>query len=235
MNGSTRHRQAELMDQPDLAEAEHLRALAGLRRINSISRSSRLLWPDVRRLAERVRERPLRILDVACGGGDVTVGLAQLGRRQGIELAVTGCDISPVAIGQARRVAAESGLTNVEFRQQDVLREPLPDGFDVVTCSLFLHHLAHDEAVELLRRMAAAARRLVLVNDLRRSRLGYWTAWGVCRLLTRSPVVRFDGPVSVAAAFTMPEALELAGRAGLSGASISSRWPFRFVLAWSRD
>lgn len=235
MDGSTRQRQAELMDQPDLAEGEHLRALAGLRRINSISRSSRLLWPDVRRLAERVHERPLRILDVACGGGDVTVGLAQLGQRHGIELAVTGCDISPVAIGQARRVAVESGLTNVEFRQQDVLREPLPDGFDIVTCSLFLHHLAHDEAVELLRRMAAAARRLVLVNDLRRSRLGYWTAWCACRLLTRSPVVRFDGPVSVAAAFTMPEALELAGRAGLNGATISSRWPFRFVLSWSRD
>lgn len=230
----TRQRQAELMDQPGLAETEHLRALAGLRRINTISRSSRLLWPALARLAERTTARPLRLLDLACGGGDVTVGLASLARTHRVELSVTGCDKSPVAIAQARRVAEESELPHVEFEQRDVLREPLSGDFDVVTCSLFLHHLERDDAIRLLQRMSQAARRLVLVNDLRRSRLGYWTAWCACRFLTQSRVVRFDGPVSVAAAFTMTEALELAREAGLVGATISPRWPFRFLLTWSR-
>jgi hypothetical protein len=52
--------------------------------------------------------------------------------------------------------------------------------------------------------------------------------------LSRSPVVRHDGPVSVAAAFSLAEARMLAQRAGLYGASLVRRWPCRFLLSWSR-
>ncbi len=40
-------------------------------------------------------------------------------------------------------------------------------------------------------------------------------AWIGCHLLSRSPIVRHDGPVSVAGAYTIPEVRELAERAGL--------------------
>jgi hypothetical protein len=75
-------------------------------------------------------------------------------------------------------------------------------GFDVVTCSLFLHHLTSDQATNLLMRMAAAGR-LLLANDLRRCVSGYLMAQLACRCLTRSPIVRYDGPQSVANAFTI--------------------------------
>ena len=114
------------------------------------------------------------------------------------------------------------------------IRDPLPGGFDVVTCSLFLHHLSEDDAVTVLRRMRDAAGRLVLVNDLARSRFNYLAVWLACRLTTRSRVVRFDGPASVRSAFTPAEARALAERAGLSGATVSRRFPCRFLLSWSR-
>jgi hypothetical protein len=123
----------------------------------------------------------------------------------------------------------------VRFFRLDALGDPLPADFDVLSCSLFLHHLAEDDAVGLLRRMAQAARRMVLVNDLIRSPLGYVLAWCGCRLLSRSPVVHFDGPASVAAAFTLGEARALADRAGLAGAVLTRHWPERFLLTWSRD
>jgi hypothetical protein len=70
------------------------------------------------------------------------------------------------------------------------------------------------------------------MDDLNRSRLGYALAhWG-CRLLTRSPVVRYDGPASVRSALTPKEALALARRAGLHQATIHPRWPERYTLAW---
>src|SRR5439155_9017041 len=97
-------------------------------------------------------------------------------------------------------------------------------GYDVVMCSLFLHHLSDEQAPVLLRAMADAAGSLVLINDLRRSRLGYTLAWLGCRLLTRSPIVHVDGPRSVAAAFSPEEALRIAERAGLHGATISRHW-----------
>jgi hypothetical protein len=80
--------------------------------------------------------------------------------------------------------------------------------------------------------MAAAARRLVLINDLRRSAGGWLLAYVGTRLLSASPVVHTDGPRSVAAAFTPVELRQLAERAGLAGATVVRRWPFRLLLTW---
>jgi hypothetical protein len=89
--------------------------------------------------------------------------------------------------------------------------------------------------VLLLQRLAAAARRLVLVSDLRRTRLGYWMAHVVGRVLTRSPVVRIDGPLSVAAAWSLPEVDRLAQQAGWQGYHLRRVWPERFLLSWVRS
>ena len=90
------------------------------------------------------------------------------------------------------------------------------------------------QAVELLRRLAVAARRLVLINDLARGFVGYTLAWFGTRVLSRSPVVHTDGPLSVRAAFTPNEAVALAWQAGMTGATVERRWPCRFLLAWMR-
>jgi hypothetical protein len=75
---------------------------------------------------------------------------------------------------------------------------------------------------------------MVLVNDLVRSRIGYILAFAGSRVLSRSPIVHFDGPCSVAAAFTRDEARQMAQRAGLEGARVDWRWPWRFLLQWQR-
>ena len=82
--------------------------------------------------------------------------------------------------------------------------------------------------------MGQAAKQLLLVNDLVRSRLGYLLAFAGTRLLSRSQMVHVDGPLSVRGAFKPAEALALALKAGLAGATVSWRWPFRYLLTWSR-
>jgi hypothetical protein len=138
-----------------------------------------------------------------------------------------------VAIACAARAANAAGVA-VRFFPLDALSEPLPEGFDIVTCSLFLHHLAEDDAVGLLEKMAGAARSTIVINDLLRSRIGYAVAWTGCRLLSRSPIVHHDGPASVRAAFSLAEARRLAERAGLVDVRLERRWPWRFLLSWSR-
>lgn len=224
-----RERIAERMDDPGLDPGEHCRALAGLARLNRVGDSAGVLWPPVRDLARARPGVPLRVLDVATGSGDVPRALAARAASAGLtNLSFAGCDLSPTAVGTAARAAP--GLT---FFTHDALRDPLPAGYDVLTCSLFLHHLSDGDAVALLDRLRAAAGRLVLVNDLDRSRFSYLAVWLACRLLSRSSVVRFDGPASVRSAFTPAEALALAGRAGLGGATVRRRFPCRFLLRWS--
>jgi SAM-dependent methyltransferase len=230
---STRCRQPELMDQPGLDAAQHAHALDGLARINRLSRSDAILWPAIEHLARSAGGSPIRVLDVASGGGDVPIALAKRALRSGLNVRVEGCDVSLEAVRYARRQAEQSGLS-LRFFNLDVLNEPIPLGYDVVTCSLFLHHLTEADACSFLRKAAGATGRLILVNDLVRGPIGYLLAWSACRLLSRSPVVRYDGPVSVAGAFSLAEVRELAKSAGLEGVSLTRRWPRRFLLSWSR-
>jgi 2-polyprenyl-3-methyl-5-hydroxy-6-metoxy-1,4-benzoquinol methylase len=234
LSPAARRRLPELMDAPDLDAGRHRNALRALQRGSLVSRTAATLWPAIRNVADRTPDRAIRILDLACGGGHLAVSLARRCGLQGVRAEVCGLDISAVALDYARAAAAAAGVSEVRFERLDVVGDPLPEGFDVVVCSLFLHHLADQEAEEVLRRMKRAARCLVMVSDLRRTDLGYLLAWVGCRLLSRSRVFHVDGPRSVEAAFSTGEARQLAERAGLTGAIVSEQWPQRWVICWRR-
>lgn len=224
----------ELMDDPGLPPAVHRSALAGLARINLLSAVAASFHTPLRQLCRRLRGRQVRVLDVATGGGDVPLRLARWAHRRRLPLAIAGCDVSPRAVAWAA-AQAESLCVPVHFFPHDVSGDGVPAGYDAVISSLFLHHLPTPQATRVLAAMGAAASHLVAVNDLLRSPLAYALAWAGTRALAASPVVRTDGPLSVRAAFTLGEARGLAADAGLDGAVVRWRWPFRFLLTWRRQ
>lgn len=226
-----RDRQPELMDDPGLEPDRHVRALRALRRINRVSFAAARVWAEVRRIHAQIG-RPVRVLDIACGGGDVLVDVARRARRAGVSVELHGCDVSPVALAEARGLGVQEGALDVF--ELDVTRNDLPRGYDLLTTSLFLHHLSRDGAIDLLRGMAAATRNALLVQDLRRTRLGYALAWMGLHALTDSDVARVDGLRSVRGAFTLDEVRAMCGEAGLTGADIGVGWPQRFTIRWSR-
>ncbi len=237
IHSDSRNLQSELMDDPSLDDAVHRRALLALRRINWWSRSDATVWKAIESLApDPAGGRPLTILDIASGGGDLAIRLAKMAERERRDVWIDGCDISPTAIAFASEQAAAANLNNVRFHLCNALDEPFPQSkYDVIMCSLFLHHLTQNDAVRLLQRMRESAARLVLIDDLRRTTGGYWLAWLGCRILTSCYVVHIDGPMSVEGAFTTDEARVLAETAGLKGASIRTHWPQRFLLTWRPD
>ena len=223
----------EWMDQPGLDVGFHRTALRALGRINALTSLHRSFWPAIRQLAARQPSREIRVLDVACGGGDLAVRLAKCARRANLQVKVDGCDISPTAVSLAQERAKTSGV-DCRFFEFDVLRHTWPTDYDLIGNSLFLHHLTNDDAVRVLNNMATAARQTVIVNDLIRGCYGYLMARYAVRLVTFSPVVHSDGPDSVAGAFTTDEMREMAHRAGLQGATISRSWPARMQLEWNK-
>jgi 2-polyprenyl-3-methyl-5-hydroxy-6-metoxy-1,4-benzoquinol methylase len=238
-------RRAELMDDPALPAGEHLAALDALATINAVSLTGRQLASAVARLVGSgpPGDRPLEIVDVACGGGDITIALAHLlGRRlsrpdsksSARRVRVLGIDLSERAIERARAAAARrppGGGASVEFASRDVLAEGLPP-CDIAVSSLFLHHLDDPAAATVLRSMATAARLGGVVSDLVRSRTGLVLAILGTTFLARSRVARVDGPLSVRAARTPAEYRALADRAGLAQAVIHRTWPERVLVEW---
>ncbi|MCC9603706.1 methyltransferase domain-containing protein [Stieleria sp. JC731] len=220
------------MDDPQLDPKLHDAALAGLRRINRFSGTASVLWTELKRLHSAIGHEPLRILDIACGSGDNVIAIGRKAARHGISLCIDGCDISEQALQNARELAVRNGKQPHRFIQCDAIGQGVPEGYHIVMCSLFLHHLSDSDATALISSMASSAINGLLIDDLRRTGLGYALAWAGCRLLSRSPIVHFDGPQSVRAAFSESEVLRLVSQLQLRDCIVKHHWPQRFTLSW---
>ncbi len=232
----TRKRVAELMDDPTLDYASHVEALRGLERLNFVSTSAASLWAQIKPLTQHQQQKqsqPLRILDIATGGGDIPVALIKAAAADGVQIEIVGSDLSQSSIKYASQQALDKRVS-VEFIQLDALHDDLPQNFDVVMTNLFTHHLDPPDVVKLLSKMAGAAKQMVLVNDLVRSEISYALVWLGTRLLSRSPIVQYDGPVSVQGSFTSSEFLQMSREAGLEGCKIKPCPPCRQILIWQR-
>lgn len=171
-------------------------------------------------LTEMPRGATVSVLDVATGSGDIPRALVRWGRRHGYDLRVVATDIADDVLAVARRETADEPCIVVETC--DVRALPYRDrAFDVVTCSLALHHLAQADAVRALAEMGRVARAGVIVNDLVRSWPGYVGAWlvGVCTTTNR--LTRHDAPLSVLRAWTPDELRAMAAEAGLESVTVT--------------
>lgn len=105
-----------------------------------------------------------RVLDVGCGTG--TLALAAK-RRVGALGTSHGVDAGPEMVARAKGKAAAERLA-VTFEVARAQSLPFPDGaFDVVLCSLVMHHLpevGRNEAVAEMRRVLRSGGRLLVVD-----------------------------------------------------------------------
>jgi ubiquinone/menaquinone biosynthesis C-methylase UbiE len=82
------------------------------------------------------------VLDVACGPGLITCAIAQIARY------VTGIDITPTMIDQAKSRQRDKGLTNLDWHIGDALPLPFPDAsFSAVITRYSFHHFPDPRAV----------------------------------------------------------------------------------------
>ncbi len=222
-----RCRVPELMDQPLLDEHQHTHALDALNRINRLLGTDRVLYA---RLREVNGGSPSSVLDLGSGGGGFLTYVASR-NADDIEQMLLGLDKSAFAIRQAE----SRGPSNIRWLCADVLQIPLArNSVDWVTSSLFMHHFNEEIVVDILRAASPVARKGVVMADLTRSRPALALTWLTTRLTSRSHVFHIDGPRSVRAAFRPRELQGLAESAGLRGARVTRRFPFRMFLIWRK-
>jgi ubiquinone/menaquinone biosynthesis C-methylase UbiE len=237
----------ELMDDPSLDPAEHQRALAGLRRINRICRTGHYVAQEIGAIAKSRRFDAISVLDIGCGSGDVAISVAKslskniCCRTEGWDVSQTACDAATAnASSQSwlfenlNKPSSNSRKSSIAFSQVNVF-EPPEVQFDFVYCCLFLHHFSESQAVEVLQNMKRIAKVAVIVDDLLRTHVGLFLAKLGCYGLSRSPVVHFDGPQSVRAAFSEKEIVQLAIQAQLHDAVVKQHWPQRYLLSWESE
>lgn len=219
----------EWMDTEAVEPADYAACLADLAAVNSVTLARLPTLGFVAQAVRRAGNRPLNVLDVACGEGDMLRRLHRWGQRTGHKLVLTGLDLSAPGIDAAR--AATPAGTGIEYRVGDVFAAPLGP-VDVVISSLFTHHLSGPDIVRFLRRMEDEAAVGWFVNDLHRHAVAYHGFRALSSLAGWHRFVRHDGPVSVARSFRRAEWLGLLRSAGLEGEA-RLRWhvPFRWCVS----
>lgn len=220
---------AELLDE-NAHDPEELAAnFRDIRRVNQLLGGTSIILRDLPKLLRMVpRNRPAAVLDLATGCGDIPLAISRRAKRHGIPIHIVASDYSDDILALARDQIGEN--PDIALARHDARAVPLPDKhFDVVLCSLSLHHFTPDDAVQVLREMDRLASVGFILNDLRRSRLGYVAAWLAAHLTTRNRLTRNDAPLSVRRAYTPQELEELLHRAGIDHAIISTHLWFRMA------
>ena len=108
----------------------------GKRRLEILGR---IMWPSTFRLLKNAGLRAgMTCLDLGCGGGDVTCGIA---RMTGAAGRVVGIDMDAVKLEAASEAGASHGLRNLEFRQTNVYEWSEESVYDLIYARFLLTHL----------------------------------------------------------------------------------------------
>ena len=210
----------ELLDEAGHDPAELAASLRDVRRVNQLFGGLRTVRTQLPRLlAVTSPEQPVTFIDLATGSADIPINVVRWARQQGREVEIIASDSSADILAiAARRVAA---CPNIHLLRCDARDVPFADAsFDIVLCSLALHHFSPPDAVRVLGEMERLSRVGFIVNDLARSRPGYIGAWLVGRLATRNRITRHDAPLSALRAYTPDELRALLTKAGVAHAEV---------------
>ena len=230
---AVRNLQPELMDDPALPKLQHDHALRGLTTIHRFSGLVNRFWKRLQPLLKKISQqnRQIKIADVGCGDGYLLRQLARKSAAAGFNIQWTGYDFSEVACSLAAEKARTVDVA-IRFEVLDILANEIPEQYDIILNSLFLHHFEAGDVQTILTRFRDATTQGFIVEDLRRTVLGYALAWAGGRLLTRSPIVHYDGVVSVEGSFSIPEIQKVLAAADIQQVEITKHWPQRFVLTF---
>lgn len=214
----------ELLDADACSAEEVATSLRDLGRINrwfgGVSTTRSLL----ERVAAATGEKHFSMLEVASGFGEVPAVAARQLMRRGIRLDVTLLDRSPLHLLPGRHSLVA-----------DALALPFGDGaFDLVSCSLFAHHLEPRDLTRFVHEALRVSRCAVLINDLIRHPLHLALVYAGFPLM-RSYVSRVDGVASVRRAYLPEEMRKIIsnGDGSARRIEISRHYLFRMgVIVW---
>ncbi|MEK6755285.1 MAG: methyltransferase domain-containing protein [Bacteroidota bacterium] len=220
----------EMMDRPD-ADVQMLRDdLKNLRVINKLFGGLSAVRKNILPLMKYINDgQEIRILDLATGSADHPIQLVELAQKLNRRVHITGVDRNPMILEVSRE--RTRGYPNIVVEQQDLLNLNIPArSYDIVLCSLAIHHFSRADAVRILKQMDRLSRVGFIVNDLHRTWVAAWMARLYTHLTTRNPMTLFDTYVSVLRGFTPAELSEMAVEAGIKKFTIRKEPFFRLLL-----
>lgn len=211
-------------DGPELRQT-----LRELKTINKLLGGNHVTTNGIHQLLKSGQKASYTIADIGCGGGDMIRVMALWAKKNGARCHFVGIDANPNIIQMATENLSD--LDNVSFQTVNVF-DPYfqEDPVDIITCTLFTHHFTDEELVRMLGSFRQKARMGIIINDLHRHPIAYYSIKVLTRLFSKSNMVKHDAPVSVLRSFCKKDLKNVLAKSGLENSKISWNWAFRWQV-----
>lgn len=230
MDLSRRSYQKELLDRNDIPFEDIKRNMHELNFINTHLGGHSITIDGIKKLldsAPRLGNKAMVICEIGCGGGDNLKAIAGWCTKNSIDPTFVGIDINSDCIAIAREACKKLNATFIHSDYKAVNFQTRPS---IIFSSLFCHHFANEELVDMLQWMHQNSMTGFFINDLHRHPIAYYSIKSLSSIFSRSYLVKNDAPLSVARGFTKKEWLTLTKAAGIQNFSIEWKWAFRWLV-----
>ena len=228
INTKYRSDEPEIMD--DFAmEGEVLReALDKIAKINQLLGGNQLTLQGVQELIINIPNgTEISIVDVGCGNGDMLRTLANYGLRNNLNFRLIGIDANNFTINHAQKLS--ENYPNISYRCEDVFDKAFAESkYDIVLCTLTLHHFKEEEINKLLTVFNANSNIGIVINDLHRSPIAYRLFQLICVVFRLNKMSREDGLISILRGFKRKELIDFSEKLNFKKYKIQWRWAFRY-------
>ena len=228
INTKYRSDESEIMD--DFAmEGEVLReALDKIAKINQLLGGNKLTLQGVQELTvKNPNGTEISIVDVGCGNGDMLRTLANFGLKNNLNFRLIGIDANNFTINHAQKLS--ENYPNISYRCEDVFGKAFSEiKYDIILCTLTLHHFKENEILKLLTVFNANSRIGIVINDLQRSAVAYRLFQVLCFVFRLNAMSREDGLVSILRGFKKEELIQFSKKLNLTNYKIQWKWAFRY-------
>lgn len=173
--------------------------------------------------------RIIRLADIGCGGGDMLKSIHNWSLTKGIEFELVGIDANPNIVTYAQKNCV--GYDNIKFECMNILSGTFKNReFDIIVSSLFFHHFHENELIDLLRALEEKVTTGLIINDLHRHWLAYYSIKCITALLSKSSMVRYDAPLSVLRGFNKEELERIMKNTRYQVTTFQWKWAFRWLM-----
>jgi len=226
---SKRSYQEEIMDDLELSGPIIPQTLKELEIINLRLGGNYVTTNGLDKLIAGKSLSKLRIGDLGCGGGDILKLVARWARTRNIEVELIGFDANPHIVAYA--IENCKGFPEISFSVEDIFSEEFKSkNFDIILCTLFTHHFNEDDLVNIFRQFKNQVTIGVVINDLHRHWLAYYSIRLLTQLFSKSSMVKNDGPLSVKRAFKKIDLQSIMKAALINNYTLKWMWAFRWQL-----
>lgn len=176
----------------------------------------------------------ISICDLGCGGGDTLLEISRWAKAKKLKVKLTGIDANPNIISYAKEQCKEN--PDIEFRVMNVLDTEFEDfQQDIYICTLFLHHFSDGQLKKLLYNINKLATVGIIVNDLERNPIAYYSIKLLARLISKSAMFRYDAPLSVLRGFKKRDLMKFFKVFEGEGIILKWKWAFRWQMIVLKD